>query len=178
MTAAEIHDRLRDKFGEKIGALNEESLPASIEVSAEAVESVCTYLYQTEGLYFDQLSCLTGLDNGPEMGSLEVIYNLYSIAYQHALMLRVVLPRNAQDEPLPAVPSVSHIWRTADWHEREAFDMVGIRFTGHPDMRRILLPADWEGYPLRKDYQEQAYYHGIQVPHVDDPRLANSDDEK
>lgn len=170
MTAREIFDRLKGSFAEGVEALNEESKPACIEVKAEALANICTFLHETEGLYFDQLSCLTGLDNGPEAGTLEVIYNLYSIAYQHALMLRVVLPRNVENEPLPAVPSVAHIWRTADWHEREAYDLLGIRFTGHPDMRRILLPADWEGYPIRKDYQEQAYYHGIQVPHVDDPK--------
>ena len=62
---------------------------------------------------------------------------------------------------LPNVPSLSGVWRTADWHEREAFDLVGIRFTDHPDLRRILLPTDWTGHPLRRDYQEPDRYHGI-----------------
>jgi NADH-quinone oxidoreductase subunit C len=94
---------------------------------------------------------------------MEVIYNLYSIPFEHSLMLKIIFPRNKEDEPLPVVPSVSAIWRTADWHEREAFDLVGISFSNHPDLRRILLPEDWVGYPLRKDYEAQEYYHGIQV---------------
>ncbi|RYZ45845.1 MAG: NADH-quinone oxidoreductase subunit D, partial [Sphingobacteriales bacterium] len=80
------------------------------------------------------------------------------------LTLKVVVARNAEGEPLPEVPTVSHIWRTADWHEREIFDLIGISFSGHPDMRRILCSADWEGHPLRRDYVAQEFYHGIRVP--------------
>jgi NADH-quinone oxidoreductase subunit C len=78
-------------------------------------------------------------------------------------MLKVVVPRNIEGQAIPQIPTVSSIWKTADWHEREAFDLMGIEFVGHPDLRRILLPEDWVGHPLRKDYQVQDYYHGIQV---------------
>jgi NADH-quinone oxidoreductase subunit C len=94
---------------------------------------------------------------------MEIVYNLYSIPYNSQLTLKVELIRNKADEPLPELPSVSHIWRTADWHEREAYDLMGIKFSGHPDLRRILLTADWQGHPLRKDYQIQETYHGIKV---------------
>ena len=94
---------------------------------------------------------------------MEVIYNLTSIPYEHNLMLKVVVPRNSNGSTLPSVPSVAHVWRTADWHEREAFDLVGIHFDGHPDLRRILLPTDWVGHPLRTDYQEEEQYHGIKT---------------
>ena len=67
------------------------------------------------------------------------------------------------------VPTVCDIWRTAEWHEREAFDLFGMRFDRHPDHRRILLPDDWEGYPLLKDYQVQEFYQGIPVPYEGDP---------
>ena len=161
---AELHALLVQRFGEDtITGTDENSSPKAVVVASAAIAEVCRYLYEHEQTYFDLLSCITGLDNGPEAGTMEVIYNLYSIPYNQHLMLKAVVPRNQQDEPLPEVPTVSDIWRTADWHEREIFDMVGIRFSGHPDLRRILLPTDWEGHPLRRDYREQEYYHGIWV---------------
>jgi NADH-quinone oxidoreductase subunit C len=87
------------------------------------------------------------------------VYHLNSIPYEHTLVLRVFVKRDGSS----AVPTVSGIWRTADWHERESYDLVGVRFEGHPDMRRILLPNDWEGHPLRQDYDVQKTYHGIEV---------------
>ena len=135
----------------------------SFTVPARQIAVICKELYTHEQTYFDYLACITAIDNGPEKSSIEVIYNLYSIPYNTSLMLKIDIPRNKPEEPLPEVPTVSHIWRTADWHEREAFDLMGIRFTGHPDLRRILLTADWQGHPLRKDYQIQETYHGIKV---------------
>jgi NADH-quinone oxidoreductase subunit C len=132
--------------------------PASVIVPREVLMDVVSILYNDPDLYFDSLSCLTALDNGQEVGTMEVIYNLYSIPFNHHLMLKVVLPReNSESE------SVASIWRTANWHEREAFDMYGIHFKNHPDLRRILMPADWEGFPLRKDYQQQETYRDIKV---------------
>src|SRR5690606_15411364 len=137
---------------------DESTTPKTVVVDAPSILKVCTTLQAEPSCYFDMLSCLTGLDNGPEAGTMEVIYNLYSIPFNTHLMLRVVVPRDN-----PEVPSVTKVYKTADWHEREAFDLFGIRFTGHPDLRRILLPADWEGYPLRKDYKHQEYYRGVKV---------------
>jgi NADH-quinone oxidoreductase subunit C len=120
--------------------------------------AVCDFLWRNPNTYFDSLSCVTAIDLGVDAGQMEVIYTLYSIPYHVTIHVRVVIDRDK-----PEVPSLSGIWKTADWHEREAYDFFGIQFTGHPNLTRILLPADWEGHPLRKDYVEQARYHGIKV---------------
>ncbi|WP_114782013.1 NADH-quinone oxidoreductase subunit C [Botryobacter ruber] len=165
MTFEEIKDLLVQQFGEEvIVSDNKDPQQPYLVLQPERLPEVCLLLHDHEQTYFDFLSCLTGIDNGPAAGTMEVVYNLYSIPYDHHLTLKVIVPRNQEEEALPQVPTVSHIWRTADWHEREAFDLVGIGFTGHPDMRRILCAADWEGHPLRKDYKLQDYYHGIKVP--------------
>jgi NADH-quinone oxidoreductase subunit C len=133
-------------------------LMPSLTIAADKLVEVCSFLHENEDCYFDLLSCLTGIDNGESVGTMEVVYQLYSIPYEHSLTLRVVVDRQH-----PVIDTVSHIWRTADWHEREAYDLLGIHFTNHPDLRRILLPEDWEGFPLRKDYKPQETYHGIKV---------------
>ena len=139
-------------------AADESTSPKAIKFAKENLVEVCTNLHQNPSTYFDMLSCLTAIDNGVEAATIEIAYNLYSIPFNLQLMLKVSLPREN-----PEVDSVSHIWKTADWHEREAFDMFGIKFKGHPDLRRILMPADWEGHPLRKDYKHQEYYRNIKV---------------
>lgn len=142
--------------GQPVADLN--STPKAVKISSGDLVPVCRALHQHETTYFDMLSCLTGIDNGPESATLEVVYNLYSIPFHHHLAIKVVLPREN-----PEIDSIASIWKTADWHEREAFDMYGINFLGHPDLRRILMPADWEGYPLRKDYKQQEYYRNIKL---------------
>jgi NADH-quinone oxidoreductase subunit C len=132
--------------------------PNGIRVYPEDVVSVCRALHQHEELYFDMLSCITGIDNGPQAGTIDVAYNLYSIPFNLHLMIKLSIPRDNG-----CVESVSSIWRTAEWHEREIFDMFGVNFDQHPDLRRILMPADWEGHPLRKDYKQQEYYRNIKL---------------
>jgi NADH-quinone oxidoreductase subunit C len=129
-------------------------------VRAESLFSLVAFLKDTEGLYFDYLACITGLDNGVKDGSLEVLYHLNSLVYEHVFIIQVRLDRS---EEKPTVPSLVPLWKGADWLERETFDMFGIYFSNHPRLKRLLLPTDWEGHPLRKDYEEQEYYHGITV---------------
>jgi NADH-quinone oxidoreductase subunit C len=138
--------------------VDEVTSPKAIKISAGDLVLVMDALYRNPTTYFDMLSCITGIDNGVQAATMEVVYNLYSIPFHHHLMIKVTLPRDQAE-----VESVSYIWKTANWHEREVFDMYGIRFKNHPDLRRILMPADWEGYPLRKDYKHQEYYRDIKV---------------
>ncbi len=137
---------------------DENATPGAIKIPGEDLLRVARNLMESPLTYFDMLSCITGIDNGVDAGTMEIAYNLYSIPFNIQLMIKVILPRDK-----PEIESVSHIWRTADWHEREIFDMYGIQFLHHPDLRRILMPGDWEGYPLRKDYKHQQYYRDIKI---------------
>lgn len=159
LTFEAFQEILNQQFGEDIIVkINPHPSQPSLTIQTKKIADVCRYLHNSPECYFDFLACLTGIDNGAEAGTAEVIYNLYSIPFEHKLTLKVIVNRNEAE-----VPSITPIWGTANWHEREAYDMIGIVFVGHPDLRRILLPGDWEGHPLRKDYQEQETYHGIKV---------------
>lgn len=130
-----------------------------IQIKAENWFEIAKHLKENENLYFDSLQCNTGFDL--EGGMLESRYNLHSMKHLHAIEIRIKVSIENPD-----IPSVESLWRVADWFERETYDMFGINFTGHRDLRRILLPEDWEGWPLRKNYEEQETYHGIVVPKV------------
>ncbi len=134
------------------------STPFGVILKKDIILPLCERLHHDSDLFFDMLSCITGIDNGPEAGTMEVIYHLYSIPFNHSLVLKVILPR----ENL-ALESITSVWKTANWLEREVYDMFGITFTNHPDLRRILMPADWKGYPLRKDYKHEEYYRGVKI---------------
>ncbi|TAH20992.1 MAG: NADH-quinone oxidoreductase subunit C [Cytophagales bacterium] len=139
---------------------NEKALQPYLQIQTEKIAEVGKVLHENG---FDHLACITGMDNGATIGTMEVIYHLYAILHATSLTLKVKIFRNSNNEPMPTIPTLSAIWRAADWHEREVYDFFGIAFEGHPDMRRILLPADWQGFPLRKDYEAQTLYRGIQV---------------
>ena len=140
-------------------------------VAPDRLVDVCRFLRDDPRCRFDLLNDVCGVDylepdpkKLPKAGfepHIEVVYQLSSFAHPgRRLTLRVVLPRGTTDE-LPEVPTVTGVWPAADWHERECFDLVGVRFVGHPDPRRILLNDDWVGHPLRKDYEFPLEYHGI-----------------
>jgi NADH-quinone oxidoreductase subunit C len=120
----------------------------TIIVARQSLIEACTYLKTTPGLEFNFLSDICGADRGPEEEPrFEVNYHLFSTTKFHRLRLKVLL--NEEDAH---VPTVTGVWRTANWHERETFDLFGVVFDGHPDLRRILLPDDWQGHALRKDF--------------------------
>lgn len=154
---------LQQKFGESKISIVEGAKQDTIIVNAHILIELCLYLRDSPSYYFDFLANISAVDYHPE-NRFALVYNLASLPYQTQMTIRVELTvENRTAENLPEIPSVASVWRTADWHEREAFDLMGIYFTGHPDLRRILLPDDWEGFPLRKDYEDAESYHGIPI---------------
>lgn len=119
---------------------------------AEKIREVLSQLKQKHG--FANLNCLTGTDRGAH---IEIVYHIFSYERRESLVLKVNVSREANI----SIPSAADLFSSADWMERETYDLIGTKFEGHPDLRRILLPEDWEGHPLRKDYKENAEYQGM-----------------
>jgi NADH-quinone oxidoreductase subunit C len=123
----------------------------TVTVPAASITDACLFLRNNHG--FDLLADICGADRGPEEDPrFEVNYHLFSTIHFQRLRLKVLV---SEDEPM--VPTVTGVWRTADWHERETFDMFGVVFEGHPDLRRILLPSEFDGHALRKDFPLRGY---------------------
>jgi len=165
MSFEDIKLLLTEKFGAEV-IVGEETtgLQPALLIDPDRIADVCLELRNNPNTYFDFLSCITGVDYGVEAGRFGVVYHLASIPYKTQLTLKISKENDRNEDDLPSFPSVSPVYRTADWHEREQYDMLGIYFEGHPDLRRLLLPDDWEGYPLRKDYTTvDKYYKGIRI---------------
>ena len=164
MSFEEIKLLLVEKFGAEIIAGEETSgLQPALLIDPSRIAEVCLELRNNSNTYFDFLSSITGVDYGVEANRFGVVYHLASIPYQTQLTLKVSVDNDRSLDNLPTFPSITSVYRTADWHERETYDLLGIFFDGHPDLRRILLPDDWEGSPLRKDYKTAEYYKGIKI---------------
>ncbi len=174
-TADEIFNVLKEKFGDSVVELKtDKPVEPFIIVDPLEVDKICLFLRDENDLQFDSLMNLSGVDdaNGEKVkdekgfetitgGTLSVYYHLESTKLKHKLTLKT-----STDREKPEVVSVTEVWKGADWHEREAYDMYGIIFLNHPDLRRILMPYDWEfGYPLRKDYKNPEFYQGMKVPY-------------
>lgn len=147
MESLEIVEKLKEKFATEIIDVSEFMGQVTVSVRPDKILDICRYLHDDPDLYMDYLADLCGVDYPDRKYRFEVVYNLFSIKHRHRIRLDALL--QAKD---PNVDSVVPVWAGANWHEREACDMYGIVFNGHPDLRRILMPEDWEGYPLRKDY--------------------------
>jgi len=155
MDAAAIHQRLKARLEANVGDCDLQAKDPFIRVEPAAILEVCRFLRDEPDLQFDVLSNETGVDYKAK-GIIEVVYHLYSYPHRHALVLKVDAPRDN-----PVVPSVETVWKAANWLEREIYDLLGVTFEGHSDLRRLLMPEDWIGYPLRKDFVEPEEYHGI-----------------
>jgi len=123
----------------------------TLVIDAERIVDVCRYLRDTPALGFDFLCDLCGVDFHPQTPRFEVVYHLYSIAHKHRLRLKCKLVEGTK------IPSVTQVWNTANWHERETYDMYGIVFADHPDLRRIYMWEEFEGWPMRKDFPLRGY---------------------
>ncbi len=171
----EIFELLKKEFPEAILGIDKEApTEPIILIDPPQIKTISLFLRDNPELRFDSLMVLSGVDdaNGTKVkdedgtdvisgGTLSVYYHLHSVYLKHKITLKVSTPRGN-----PQVESVYNVWRTSDWHEREAFDMYGIIFLNHPDLRRILMPYDWNaGYPLRKDYKNPEFYQGMKVPY-------------
>ena len=161
MEAQGIHDRLAAQFGERVSAFEAATLQPWSVVAPESIAEVAAFAKSDPAVAFDNLMCLGAVDYPSIKESvprMELVYHLWSYTHSHGHVLKLMLPRDGA-----VVPSVESVWGVANWHEREAFDMFGIRFSGHSDLRRILLPDDWEGHPLRKDWVDPEFYNGMHV---------------
>ena len=144
-------EKLKEQNGTWVTDVTDALGEVTITIPRESIVDACRFLRDAEG--FDLLADLCGGDRGPEEDPrFEVNYHLFSTTHHNRLRLKVLL---SEDEP--TVATVTGIWRTADWHERETYDLVGVKFDGHPDLRRILLPSDFDGHALRKDYPLRGY---------------------
>lgn len=182
MEAAAIHALLQEKLGDAVGDYVDSFEKGSV-IDAAKIPEAALLLRDEPELHFELLMCLTGIDwdgydetgkgksvkilgyteeGKPETsdrvgeGDFGVAYACYSHRHGHKYSLFTMVPRDVAE-----VPTVSHVWPTAAWHEREAYDLVGITFAGHPDLRRILLEDGWVGHPLRKDYQMPDRWEGV-----------------
>jgi len=155
MTFEEIQQRLAAKFGERIGPLAPANKDPFLVVPPADVVGICRFLKDEPDLAFDCLMNLSTVD-WPKKNQIEVVYHLWSYQKRHSFILKAQL-----DRAKPEIASVEPVWKAADWLEREQYDLMGVTFTGHPDLRRIMMPDDWVGHPLRKDYKEEGQWHNI-----------------
>lgn len=173
MTGSDIVALLQTQFGPAVIEAKPEAIDPFVTVSVDSLRDICRFLRDDSRLKFELLNCVTGVDyleiDAKKLAKagfephLEVIYHFSSFTHNHRFVIKLTMPRwkDGVIDRLPEVPSIADLYPTADWHERETFDLLGVRFTGHPDLRRILMAEDWDGHPLRKDYEFPLEYHGI-----------------
>ncbi|MBS1257682.1 MAG: NADH-quinone oxidoreductase subunit C [Candidatus Scalindua arabica] len=144
-----IGKKLKQKFPQAVTKVKTFRGELTISIDKDYIGRVARFLHSDKATDFDYLSDLCGVDKSrlDSSDTFEVVYHLYSLKQNHRVRLKVEIPASN-----PSIDTVTNVWKTADWHEREAYDMYGIIFEGHPNLERILTPEGFEGYPLRKDY--------------------------
>lgn len=155
MEAQQVFEVLEKQFPGNVRDFKGDVAEPFLFVNAATIVEVSRFLRDADGLNFEVLSDLTALD-WPKEEKIQVVYHLYSYVHKHQIVLKVDLARDN-----PKLATVEGVWKAANWFEREVYDLFGVIFAGHSDLRRIMLPDDWVGYPLRKDYVEQEEYDGM-----------------
>lgn len=155
MLASEIFERVKNALGDKGIAFRDDKMSPYIKVEPAELLKVAGFLYEQPDLQFKSLMSLSCVDYPL---SFTIVYHLFSMTQGHKITIKVELPKDN-----PVIPTVENIWKTANWHEREAYDLFGVSFAGHSNLVRILLPDDWAGHPMRKDYKYPATYHGVKL---------------
>jgi NADH-quinone oxidoreductase subunit C len=155
MTPTEIFEKLRDKHGDAVFDFQSAAKDPWCKIDPPRLLEVCRTLRDDPALDMQFLENLTGVDY-PKEGKIAVVYHFTSYRKRHDFCAKVHLDRED-----PSVETLSSLWQAARYNERECYDLLGVIFDGHPDLRRVLLPDDWEGHPLRKDFVEKDDYHGI-----------------
>jgi NADH-quinone oxidoreductase subunit C len=155
MEAQETYASLDKLFPGKVRDFKGDVLEPYLNVEKEHIVEICHFLRTAQSFRFEVLSDLTAID-WPKEEKIQIVYHLFSYAHKHQIILKVDLPRDN-----PKIATVEEQWKVANWFEREVYDLFGVIFEGHSDLRRIMLPEDWVGFPLRKDYVEQEEYDGI-----------------
>ena len=155
MSPTEIHQRLQDQHGDAITAFEADALDPFVLIKSDSIVEVCRFLHDDPDLAFDCLTNMSGVDFLKE-DYIQVVLHLYSYTHRHVIVVKANVSREE-----PSMPSVEAVWKAANWLEREIYDLLGVVFTGHSDLRRLLMPEDWVGHPLRKDFVEPEEYHGI-----------------
>lgn len=174
ITAASTVETIQKVFPQAVIEAIEYRGEQTLLLHPEQLVAVCTYL--KNNLHYDFLETVTAVDWLERLPRYDVIYQLLSIQNQCFLRLKVQVGKRRERNP--AVPTVTGVWPGANWYEREVYDLFGITFTGHPDLRRIMMPADWTTHPLRKDYPLSGFdlpepHWGGQVPYDQDPGVGN-----
>jgi len=155
LTFEQIHQRLAGKFGEAVGPLQPAKKDPFCTFAPARLLEICRFLKSEPDLAFDFLEDLTATDH-PKLNLIRVVYHFYSYPHRHMFIAKAEVNRQISE-----LDSVEQLWKSANWMEREVYDLFGVRFKGHSDLRRILMPDDWVGAPLRKDYSEAGGYRDI-----------------
>ncbi len=165
MNIFDLYKLLLYHFGDEIIIEIVKTEDPFIKINRDHIQTICAFLRYNPKIKFSFLSSISGVDY-PERNEIDLAYHLFSLELNQLCVLKTTLPRD-----IPQLDSLESVWKVANWFEREIFDLLGVNFISHSNLKRILLPDDWEGHPLRKDYKENDSYHDMDTTRKDPLKL-------